>query len=273
MEIINQTDFRKFMQFIPTIRETREEWRIIEVSLTGKTNHNSLFIAKRLNLYFSDNDYEGKIFICNSLEILVLAHTGQETNPKKVEQDLEIYLPEYSCDVKASLVNIQQIKTIQLRLEDIESKLIDNKPATVEQKKNEIAVTLRNDRRKNLVMIADDDMFMRSLVKKALMPYADIVEVDKGNLVTGKYRDILPDMLLLDIHMPECNGLQVLDEIYKSDPEAYIVMLSADSNASNVIDSNRKGAKGFITKPFTEGKLMEFMYKCPNIRQKDKLPK
>jgi two-component system, chemotaxis family, chemotaxis protein CheY len=79
------------------------------------------------------------------------------------------------------------------------------------------------------------------------------------------YKQYAPDILLLDIHMPGKDGLEVLHDIQDIDPQAYIIMLSADSSAENVGYTLQEGAKGFMTKPFTREKLLELTHKCPTI--------
>ena len=256
VEILNQYNFVDFMKFIPSIKKKSDEWRIIEVSLSGETKHNILYIAKRLQLYFLDNETEGKIFICNSKEVLILAHTGIKKTPAHIKKELVIYLPEYSCDVAASGVTMHEIETIKLKLEDI-TKDFESDPRVY---------NARKDRSDNLIIVADDDMFMRSLVVKTMKKHGKVIEVENGNEVVDKYLEHLPDILFLDIHMPGVGGLQVLDEILSFDQNAFIIMLSADSNKYNVLTSQLRGAKGFITKPFTEDKLMDVFKKCPTLK-------
>lgn len=255
MEILNQYNFLEFMKFIPTIKKNSKEWRIIEVSLSGETSHNIFFIAKRLQLYFLDGNIEGKIFICNSRETLILAHTGERSTPQKVKKDLIIYLPEYSCEVNAAEASVHEIETIQLKI-----KANSENPAF--QAKHDI----RMDRSENIIMIADDDMFMRSLVNKSMKAYGKVIPVEKGNEVVDVYLEHMPDILFLDIHLPGESGIGILDEIQSFDHNAYIIMLSADSNKGNVLTTSMRGAKGFITKPFTEDKLIEMLKKCPTIK-------
>jgi DNA-binding NtrC family response regulator len=114
-------------------------------------------------------------------------------------------------------------------------------------------------------MIADDDMYVRKLVKKGMESHVQVHEVVDGNEVLAAYREYVPDVVFLDIHMPSKDGTEVLKELLIADPQAYVIMLSADSSLSNVEWSMRQGAKGFLTKPFTRGKLLEYISRCPTI--------
>ncbi len=77
------------------------------------------------------------------------------------------------------------------------------------------------------------------------------------------YINYAPHVVFLDIHLPDRNGKEVLDKIKLIDPESYVVMLSADSIADNVISTKSKGSVGFIKKPFSKEKLIQYIEKCP----------
>ena len=118
-------------------------------------------------------------------------------------------------------------------------------------------------------MIAEDDMFMRSLIKKGLDAHGNITVLEDGSAVVDTYLKTLPDIVFLDIHLPVRSGMEILSEILIFDPDAYVVILSSDSVKDNVLYTQKIGAKGFIAKPFTKEKLEEALWKCPTVaRQK-----
>lgn len=128
---------------------------------------------------------------------------------------------------------------------------------------------MRGDRDGNLVLVADDNEFVRFLIKKWLGPNAEVVEVGHGNDVVEEYRRVKPDILFLDIHLPGRNGKDILKEILDMDASAFVVMLSADSKKENVIFSIQTGAKAFMTKPFTRQTLDRYYNLCPTIAQNE----
>jgi YesN/AraC family two-component response regulator len=79
----------------------------------------------------------------------------------------------------------------------------------------------------------------------------------------------MPDVLLLDIHLPNKDGLTLVKEILEQDKDGYIVMLSADSVSENVEASVKNGAKGFLTKPVSHKHLMDYFKRCPTVRFTD----
>lgn len=125
----------------------------------------------------------------------------------------------------------------------------------------------KQQRDRDVVLIADDNVFIRFLVKKWLGPVAEIIEVGNGSEVLAAYQKHQPNITFLDIHMPGRNGKDILNDIRAFDANAFVIMLSADSNKNNVVDSIRGGARAFITKPFTRETLRKYYLMCPNLKQ------
>lgn len=244
------------MSFIPEIKKDIEEWRLIDITLTGNTNDNILFIANKLQLYFKDYNINGKIFICSTQKLLALPHTGKKVLSSRLKKEITAQMPEHSCSIIASEVSTEAIQNLLVRIKDIEIDVVEKKKPLVDK---------RNVRKENVIMVADDDMLTRAMVTRAFKDHTKIVVVENGKSLLDSYLTNLPDVLFLDIHLPDVNGINLLNEVVKYDNKAYIIMLSADSNSNNVMWSNFSGAKGFITKPFTEEILLDFFNRCPTI--------
>lgn len=128
---------------------------------------------------------------------------------------------------------------------------------------------MRGNNKKNVVLIADDDLFVRKVIISAISDLTEIVEVSDGAQVEQAYREHKPDIIFLDIHLPNVSGLELVYKLIKEDMAAYIVMLSADSSEENVLNSKLKGARGFLTKPFKKERIMHFFNACPTIKFAD----
>lgn len=128
---------------------------------------------------------------------------------------------------------------------------------------------IRRSRHQNVVLIADDDLYIRALVRKALTGMADMVEVEHGHQILKAYQDSAPNMMLLDIHMPGTHGPDLIKPIMEMDPGAYIIMLSADAIRDNIMQCLHHGAKGFIAKPFSKNTLLRDFNRCPTIKFTD----
>ena len=122
---------------------------------------------------------------------------------------------------------------------------------------------------KNVVLVADDDLFVRKVIHAALSDLAEIIEVDDGKDVANAYEKHQPDVVFLDIHLPHISGLELIESIKGLDANAYIIMVSADSSQDNVKAAHAKGSKGFLTKPFTKERILHLFNACPTIKFSD----
>lgn len=113
------------------------------------------------------------------------------------------------------------------------------------------------------ILVADDAAFMRMLVKNTLIKngYSNIIEASDGAIACEIYAKEKPDLVLLDITMPNKTGIEALKDIKESDPEAKVIMCSAMGQELIVVDAIRLGALDFIVKPFKEDRLIQTVKK------------
>lgn len=113
------------------------------------------------------------------------------------------------------------------------------------------------------VLIVDDAAFMRMAIKNILVKHDFEVldEAENGLVGLNKYKDLKPDLVTMDITMPEMTGLEALKEIIAYDPAAKIVMVSAMGQEQMVMEAIRNGAKSFIVKPFKEDHVIQTLNK------------
>ena len=104
------------------------------------------------------------------------------------------------------------------------------------------------------VMIVDDAAFMRVSIRNILLKngFEVVCEAENGAVAVQKYAEARPDLVTMDITMPEKSGLDALREIRSIDPNARIVMVSALGQEAMVREAVLNGAKGFIVKPYKE---------------------
>lgn len=108
------------------------------------------------------------------------------------------------------------------------------------------------------VLIVDDAAFMRMMLRKIIMVAGhDVVgEATDGDAAVQMYRDLDPDLTILDITMPGKDGIEALREIRELDPAARVVMCSALGQQPKVVESIKLGARDFVVKPF-EAEVVE----------------
>jgi len=113
------------------------------------------------------------------------------------------------------------------------------------------------------ILICDDAAFMRMMIKDILTKngYNVAGEAENGLKAIEKYKEVSPDLVLMDITMPEMDGIQALKEIKKRDGSATVIMCSAMGQQAMVIESIQAGAKDFIVKPFQAERVIEAVKK------------
>ncbi|MFC2947691.1 response regulator [Virgibacillus sediminis] len=113
------------------------------------------------------------------------------------------------------------------------------------------------------VLITDDAAFMRMQLKDVLTKQGHEVvgEAANGEESVLKYAELMPELVTMDITMPEMNGVDAVKEIKKHHPDAKIIMCSAMGQQSMVLEAIKAGAKDFIVKPFSPERIQEAIQK------------
>lgn len=113
------------------------------------------------------------------------------------------------------------------------------------------------------VLVVDDAAFMRLMLKNIIIKDGlNVVgEAQNGVEAVDKYKELKPDLVTLDITMPEKDGLAALKEIRKYDSNAKVIMCSAMGQQALIIEAIQNGAKDFIVKPFDETRVLESIHK------------
>lgn len=115
----------------------------------------------------------------------------------------------------------------------------------------------------NRVLVVDDAAFMRMMIKDILRKggYEVVGEAEDGARAIEKFRELRPDLVTMDITMPDMDGITAVKEIRRVDPNAIIIMCSAMGQQAMVIDAIQAGAKDFVVKPFQPDRVLEAVRK------------
>jgi two-component system, chemotaxis family, chemotaxis protein CheY len=112
------------------------------------------------------------------------------------------------------------------------------------------------------VMVVDDAAFMRLRACKVLQENGhETVQAENGLEAVKQYAEHRPDAVLMDITMPEMDGLAALKEIRKMDPNARIAMVTAMGQQAIVMEALKAGAKDFVLKPFQPDRVLNALQK------------
>jgi len=114
------------------------------------------------------------------------------------------------------------------------------------------------------VLIVDDAAFMRMMIKDILTKngFEVVGEAQDGMQAVELYKELTPDLVTMDITMPEMDGISALKNIREVNPNAKVIMCSAMGQQAMVIDAIQAGAKDFIVKPFQADRVIEAIQKA-----------
>jgi two-component system chemotaxis response regulator CheY len=120
------------------------------------------------------------------------------------------------------------------------------------------------------VLIVDDAIFMRRMIGDILQEndFEVIGEADTGSSAMKRFKELKPDLVTMDIIMPEMNGIEAVKGIISEDPQAKIIMCSALGQQALVKDALEAGAKDFLIKPFNPSRVVEVVNKVLNVSPK-----
>ncbi|MHB9002476.1 MAG: response regulator [Coriobacteriia bacterium] len=113
------------------------------------------------------------------------------------------------------------------------------------------------------VLVVDDAAFMRMMIRDILSKEGYLIhEAVNGRDAIEKYEEIQPDLVTMDITMPEMSGLEALSAIRGRDPGARVLMVSAMGQQKMIVEALELGAMDFLVKPFQPTKVLETVKKC-----------
>lgn len=295
MHIIPQDIEHKLMKELRSIWQTQPEYRCLQLKLSLSKKYNDEWpdlISQKLVPFLEDSFW--KTFVCHDHDIFVINRT---ITHKKVAQLLTRLRPELGLDKDemaeiASLYEIgvnwpklriiceKKIEAIRLKkeLEEHEKKLkipenvsAQDAAEAITEANDEMAKTLADRRKKRKIaeiMVIEDDPLSQRLISNVLKGEYNFTILGEGANACTNYLIKAPDVLFLDINLPDANGHDILKQIFDIDPDAYVVMFSGNGDKENVLKAINLGAKGFLGKPFTRDKLMQYIQKSPHMENK-----
>lgn len=109
------------------------------------------------------------------------------------------------------------------------------------------------------VLVCDDAVFMRTMLGDILQQagFTVVGEADSGAKAVAKYKELRPDLVTMDIIMPDMGGIEAVREITTFDPDAKVVMCSAMGQQALVVEAIEAGAKDFVVKPFQPSRVLD----------------
>lgn len=203
----------------------------------------------------------------------------QTDDLKNMEIDLDSASNKDEVDEKQQMQSKQsgKVETVILDFDDMEQKTAEENPKqsfeTVSDEERDAAVDLEggktsSDSKKLRFLIVDDANFMRILLKKILEEegFEVVGEASNGEEAINMVKELSPDIVTMDITMPEMDGITALKEIIKFKPEVKVIMCSAINQREMVLEALKIGAKDFISKPFEQNKVAEVIKRVAEMK-------
>lgn len=255
MIVGHESNKNQLIAFLPSMKARMAEWQIISVKISEKNTSCEHKIFNTLLQVYKDT--EGIIFKLGDNKIMMVVRLGDVRNYNELKFGIEAKLPKYGARVIARKMNASGLRQVQLDFRDIKLKT---------------HLSLYRDRAKreeNVFLVAEDDEFVSKIISGFLEEYGTVHIVDDGMSVLDEYKRLNPDLILLDIHLPNKTGLELVDELMDLDTDAFILMVSADTVKDNVLEAVKTGAVGFLAKPIRKEKMIEYVEQCTTLKIPD----
>lgn len=292
MIIITEHAESKFIKALEAIRPEPEASRAVHIKLAERAELKLLALELRPLILEACTrnlpNISGQIFLCEDGDIFILAPSIQTKEARAIIVEVAALLKVTSDDAFAELYECKlyinkMLALIEFKIEK-RRKMIE---AAKKKQEEELAAKRRGDilnmsgaanspqeiasRRNNRatpeIMIIEDDAFSRKLVENVLAKQFHLTGLGTADVALATYANLAPDILFLDINLPDVTGHELLEKIIRMDPNAYVVMLSGNADKANIMQAMGAGAKGFIGKPFTKEKLFQYIDRCPTIKK------
>lgn len=260
-------------------------FNLMDSSVSGDLKEKIFELAQ---FHFSTID--AHIYLCGDGDIFILAPTIPIKNGREFILSIAGYLNraagddwvsfyEVSLQINKLLIVVEQKLEKQRKAEEEKRKLFEQQQHIRKRYailnggllgKPEDIKNRRESRAKPELMMIEDDAFSRRLVENVLQKKYSLTGLGEANHAIDTYSRIAPDLLFLDINLPDVTGHELLEKIISLDPDAHVIMLSGNCDRENITQAMSKGAKGFIAKPFTKDKLFQYIDRCPTIKHLEK---
>lgn len=247
----------------------QENWQNIVIQATQE-----FFLDDVTDIFFCD---DRDIFIVNRMCTLkrldqFMTHLTSKLSPASLsglaslfEVCVDMDRIRALCSKKIEALTIQRISNNK---SEVKKAPIVNPSAHIDEQLLNTIKLRRKDRKQAEIMIVEDDPFSQKLINRAIGDQYSLTMTGDGQGAIMNYIKKAPDVLFLDIGLPDIDGHEVLKQIFKIDPDAFVVMFSGKGDRENVTRAVQTGAKGFIGKPFTQEKLFQYINKSPFIIEK-----
>ena len=256
MIYLDKNNKNQILTFIPLIKDNYADWHIVSISFDAKDKLEAEDIIQ--DFLQANEETDGFCYIESEKKAISIMKLGRVDNYSNIKNHIEENLDGKKCKVLAKKMSANGLKQIQINLS-----------SKSKGDSNNFLFEDREKRKNNIILIADDDMFIRKSLVSLLSEYGDVFEVETGDDVVPHYVRYNPDIAILDIHMPGKDGLSLITDLHEQDSNAFVLVSSSDSVKENVLQAINSGAVGFLTKPVQKEKLEKYIDQCITFRKEE----
>lgn len=245
----------------PLHKEEYEQLKLHVITIT-----HAHLDAEEITVFFCN--YGDIYLFCKNVPSDTLYEIGKHlTDMLLAENNVIFTLSLYDLFIEGFKCVEQFYRRIKCVMLDYEIEQSENTGA---ERHNMVIRTLKRWRRNRAgqanVLLVEDDTVTQRIVRNLLHQECDINIV--GSLLEARkhYYESAPDVVFLDINLPDGDGRELLEEIMAHNPNAYVVMFSGEDKMDNISKTLDNGAQGFVAKPFNKQKLMHYIQHCPSVQ-------
>ena len=214
-------------------------------------------------------DVEGNAYFCNDRDIYIICKNANKGALEQAGMQIcDLAFKELSLTARYRLYDLgtDGLELAEKIYNDVGNKFYihvssndDSTQKKEAQKENNSQTNDREYDESSKVLLVEDDAVTRWLVRDSLKGICELMTARSASNVFSMYPSFKPDIVLLDIGLPDNSGSEVLEWIMRNDPNACVIMMSSKDNIDNISGCLEKGAKGFIPKPFVKENLLHYI--------------
>lgn len=243
-------------------RESWRNWAALHMQVTD-CNHNDFRAATEavqmiVRSYL--NGIEGTVYFCNAKDIYMLCRdVSADILEQAVVQIRDLIFSDHALSCVYNIYDLGEDSTVFS--ENVFNGIGDQFSIHVTNGIEPGSIKITSSTVPPKILMVEDDEITRRMVENALQNECVLASADTANKAFALYAAEHPDIVLLDIGLPDNNGNAVLEWIMRNDPGACVIMMSSRCDVDHMTDCMETGAKGFISKPFVKDDLMHYIRK------------
>lgn len=247
-----------------------EQWRCLHIAQKDETPY-AWFEKALQSLKEAHHEIDCDMVHCTDNDILLISHHLHDATLSEIAHELTC-IPGEVADVKVEITIYDMFRDWRTIRDLLLTKTTQSPPLAAGESKRhhfgeidslqEVFAEAKNLRKARMplhVMLVEDDPLTRRLVAGTFKENYALITAANAEEAVANYLLHAPDIVFLDIGLPDASGLDVLHRIMASDPDAYVVMFSGNSYLDNITAALGTGASGFVAKPFKKDKMQHYI--------------